>query len=289
MGNKIFDTILLRKIENFVSTFGEDSNSIFKLNEKLIHPAEYGKYRENALKDLLQVLTKFKVSDGFVITSNEKVSTQCDVVVYDNLDFPVLENNLAQFFSIESVISIGEVKSTLNKAQFKSALRKLAENKKLSENINGKPKLKVIYGDEYNSPISFLVCKNLKFELEKIDYDEIYKGIPKIYWHNLILIVDQGLSNYTFATKNFSESDKSEFVSNGGNINLVSFFPNKFYTYNNTTYECNTNFLKVDDQDQFKHIKMFITGFSQAILYKTIFQTQIVHYMNYEVQKLFQT
>lgn len=287
MSNKIFNTILLRKIENFVSTFVEDSKSIFYNNKKLIHPGEYGKYRENSTKDLLQVLTKYKVSDGFIITSNEKVSTQCDIVIYDNLDFPVLENNLAQFFSIESVISIGEVKSTLTKAKFKSALRKLAENKKLGENIKGKPRAKKIFGDEYNYPISFLVCKNLSFELNKIDYEEIYKGIPKIYWHNLILIVDQGLFNYHYDYKNLPEPKKTLFISDGGNIDSNIIFQNSLYTFDTQTYECETNFIKIDENDKLKHIKLFITGISQAILLKTIFQTEIIHYMEYEVPKLF--
>jgi hypothetical protein len=288
MGNKIFNTILLRKIENFVSTFVEDSKSIFYNNKKLIHPGEYGKYRENSIKDLLQVLTKYKVSDGFIITSNEKVSTQLDIVIYDNLDFPVLENNLAQFFSIESVISIGEVKSTLTKASFKTALRKLAKNKKLSENIIGEPKeRKIKYGDEYNYPISFLVCKNLSFEINKIDYEEIYKGISKKYWHNLILIVDQGLFNYHYDYKNLPEPIKSRFASNGGNLESHIIFPNSLYTFDKVTYDCETNFIEIDEKDKFKHIKMFITGISQATLYKTIFQTQIIHYMEYEVPKLF--
>jgi hypothetical protein len=126
MGNKIFETILNRKIENFVSTFVEDSRSIFfNENLQLFHPGEYGKYRENSIKDLLQVLTKYRVSDGFIITSKNNQSTQCDIVIYDNSDFPVLENNFTQFFSIESVIAIGEVKSTLNKRDFSLTLKKL--------------------------------------------------------------------------------------------------------------------------------------------------------------------
>jgi hypothetical protein len=286
MGNKIFNTILFRKIENFVSTFVEDSTSIFYNDKKLIHPGEFGKYRENSIKDLLQVLTKYKVSDGFIITSNGKISTQCDVVIYDNFDFPVLENNLAQFFSIESVKSIGEVKSTLSKNKFKKALRKLAENKKLAENIIGEP-TKITLGDEYNPPISFLVCKNLTFPLDTLNLEEIYEDIPKIYWHNLILVIEQGLFTYDYYYGNLSNHIKESFNSNGGNIEQNNFFPNSLCTLFGEKYECNMSFIEIDKNDKFKHIKLFITGFSQAILYKTTYQTEIIHYMEYPIPKLF--
>ena len=82
MPNKIFETILLRKIETLVSTFVEDSQSIFySENSKIFDPGEYGRYRENSVKDLLQQITKYKVSDGFIITATDKKSTQCDIIL----------------------------------------------------------------------------------------------------------------------------------------------------------------------------------------------------------------
>lgn len=280
MGNKVFDTILSRKIESFVSTFVEDSKSIFFNGKQLIHPGEFGRYRENSIKDLLQILTKYKVSDGFIITASDKISTQCDIVIYDNFDFPVLENNLTQFFSIESVISIGEVKSTLNKKDFKNALIKLAENKKLSEDIHGKAKVKT-NGDEYNHPISFLVCKNLNFDIFKIDFEEIYKDIPKIYWHNFILVVEQGLYTYEFNFQDLNETDKDLHIDLGFTSDISAFVEAPLFSYNKTIYECTSVFIKLEKIDKFKHIKFFITAFSQAITRKTIYQTQIIHYIGY--------
>jgi hypothetical protein len=280
MSNKIFETILQRKIETFVSTFVEDSKSIFFNGTQLIHPGEFGRYRENSIKDLLQTLTRLKVSDGFIITSKDNISTQCDIVIYDNTDFPVLENNLTQFFSIESVVSIGEVKSSLTKAKFRDALVKLAENKKLVEDIQSDRFIKK--PDEYNYPISFLICKDLKFSLNKIDFDEIYQDIPREYWHNQILIIDQGLFTYEFDFLNFSKELKEHLISKKFDIKSrrISETP---ITYMEGKMNCKPVFIKLNKEKKYNHIKRFIVTFSQGISRKIMFTTEILFYLeNYK-------
>ncbi len=37
---------------------------------------------------------QFKVSDGFILTPKDNVSTQCDIVVYDDTDVPLLSNGM---------------------------------------------------------------------------------------------------------------------------------------------------------------------------------------------------
>ncbi|MGD9678722.1 MAG: hypothetical protein AB7V16_10315 [Vulcanibacillus sp.] len=47
MSSEIYKTILNRKIDNFKSMFSRDSNSIFRdQTNKMIHPGEFGMYRE---------------------------------------------------------------------------------------------------------------------------------------------------------------------------------------------------------------------------------------------------
>ena len=46
MSNHIYKTLLQRQIDNFVDTYGQDSNILFKDKKgRLIHPGEYGMYR----------------------------------------------------------------------------------------------------------------------------------------------------------------------------------------------------------------------------------------------------
>lgn len=277
MGNKIFDTILKRKIEGFVSTFVDDSQSIFYNENQLFHPGEFGKYRENSTKDLLCLLSSYKISDGFIITSKDRKSSQCDIVIYDNTDLPLLENNLTQFFTIESVIAIGEVKSTLSHTKFKKALLELANNKMLSEDINGIIKHKK-FGQEYDVPISFLVCKNASFDIETLDFDKIYEGIDRKYWHNSILFVEQGIMNYNFEFKNFREPGRTKFINIGGNINSGANMECSMITYDKVQYECKPLFVKINVEKKYQHIMMFLAGLSQAMQYKTLYQTHILNY-----------
>lgn len=49
MSSQIYKTLLQRQIDNFIDTFGQDSNSLFKdMKGKLIHP---GDIEKSASKD----------------------------------------------------------------------------------------------------------------------------------------------------------------------------------------------------------------------------------------------
>lgn len=44
MASDIFRSLIEQKIDIFASTFGDNANKLFKSNNKLIHPLEYGMY-----------------------------------------------------------------------------------------------------------------------------------------------------------------------------------------------------------------------------------------------------
>lgn len=116
-----------------------------------------------------------EIGSGFIITSTGKVSTQCDLIIYDKNNSPLIENNNKQrFFPIECVVGIGEVKSDLNKKQFKDALLKLKNNKQLrneipeqscyifkhlkdNNNFNAK-------NNVFDEIITFLICNKFDFD-----------------------------------------------------------------------------------------------------------------------------
>ena len=79
MANSIFMNIYLQKLREFVNIFSNDSESIFKAHgDTLIHPGEFGKYREETTKNILKMLLKksYGIGDGFILTSKDTVSTQ---------------------------------------------------------------------------------------------------------------------------------------------------------------------------------------------------------------------
>lgn len=287
MANKIFETIFDRKIKNFASIFIDDSSSIFFDEEnKLIHPGEYGKYRENALKDLLRHITKHKVSDGFVITP-ENVSSQVDVVVYKNDETPILEKNYIDFFSIESVIAIGEVKSTLNKSDFTVALQKLARNKQLNEEKKGKCIKKEYKGSEHDELISFLVCKTTSFDISTFNFDEIYEGIENKYRHNFILDLEKGLICYQFNFTNLNEVDKDLFIKEGGNVEAISWYGYPNFTFNGNSYNTQSVIYNMIPEKQYDHIKLFLAQLASAINDKSLYSTEFVHYLGFPFSPIF--
>ena len=281
MSHKIFITILNRKIENFVSTFIEDSKSIFFDNTKLIHPGEYGRYRENSLKDLLSMITSYKIGEGFIITSKENTSTQCDVIIFDNSDTVILENNFTQIITIESVISIGEVKSTLNKTNLKKALRKLAENKKLQRDINFNFNEQCLQENYY--PITFLVCKDLSFDYKKIDFNEIYEGIKREFWHDSILMVDQGVFTNNFNFNNLIENDRKTYIDKGYNVNSNVDLPRTCNTIFKNYYASTPKLELIDNEKKYNHIKTFLAGLSAAISNKKSFKTPLLNYSDLDI------
>ncbi len=132
MASDILGNIIEQKVDVFASLFGNDANKLFKRENKLIHPLEYGMYRERCAKELLELVCNrnIAISDGFLISSENNVSTQCDIIMYQKNTMPVIDNGITNFFPVEIVKCIGEVKSTLSKSDLKKALGKMANNKK---------------------------------------------------------------------------------------------------------------------------------------------------------------
>lgn len=210
MANNIFEALLLEKINIFKTLFTDVSNSIFyDESGKLIHPGEYGMYKETACKEFLKFVipNRLDISQGFLINSHNEHSHQCDIVIYDSKVTPIIESGERQrFFPVETVVAVGEVKSTLTKTQFTEAINKLSKVKHMREKINNPTIIKRDHWGKYdpiNYPydqiFTFLVCNKLDFNIGNIasDINSIYQdSIPYRYRHNLILSIEDGLLLY---------------------------------------------------------------------------------------------
>ena len=179
---------------------------------------------------------RLEIGDGFIFTSSGKVSTQCDIIIYDKNNCPLIENNNKQrFFPIECVVAIGEVKSNLTKSELKDALLKLQNNKKLRSEISFNNPYVFCDGEQttfnpVENPkdqiISFLICNRIN----KCDFHELVNEMDKIYncdrnyylRHNLILSVTDGTIMY----KEVKDGKKFSFYPIiNGNKKLNSFLP----------------------------------------------------------------
>ena len=132
--NRIYVSLVEAQLRAFVADFVDTARDVFfdPNQGKLIHPGEFGSFREGLVRELLArfLPESYGVSQGFVLAPNGDISTQCDVVVYSRLHAPIIHTSEQQrFFPVESVLAIGEVKSTLNCSQLQTACSKLARVK----------------------------------------------------------------------------------------------------------------------------------------------------------------
>lgn len=213
----VFEELLIENIEIFKNSFLNISKNVFydKQNNKYTHPGEYGIYREAICKRFLRFFlpNKFDIHNGFLINSYNDRSTQCDVIIYDRNSTPFIQAaDFQRFFPVETVVAVGEIKSTLSKSDFKDTLNKLAAIKKLRSKSGSQNYIfrdtedGRIYPDTYSPDVfekdnllSFLICQKLDFDLSNISneingyYDADIENFNR---HNLILSIEDGVLVY---------------------------------------------------------------------------------------------
>lgn len=292
MASTRFQQIFDRQITQFVGIYSEDSTAIFKDEKnKLIHPGEYGRYREESCKELLRLLLgkEVSVSDGFVITSDDQISTQCDIIVYNSSVSPLIADGIAKMFPAEEVRLIGEIKSTLSRQGFVDALRKLAENKK--KIIDGRTGDRICqHGKEaetYNTVASFLICNKLDFSFDKLTYEEIYSGIDRKYWHNSILSVEDATLSYILRFSAFPEEIREEFIKKKINMDIVASWQYPIYTYEDKWFPMEQNHVHISEEDKFKHIKRFFVDLAVCSKDVWTYSYDPVIYLGMEIKSIY--
>lgn len=214
--NDIFDKLVKSKIEQFENDYVNLSRQIFVNSAgELIHPGEFGTYREKIIKDFLAPFlpTRLAIGSGFIITAKNNISTQCDIIIYDKEYTPVIENSEQRFFPVECVVGVIEVKSKLTKTTLKDALIKLAAIKNLRNDIGTNLYIFKDYAGntEFNAKekvrdqmATFLICESIDIDIEKeMDtlFSSIYSDTDKSLFHNMILSLDRCCYLYHDGTK----------------------------------------------------------------------------------------
>lgn len=207
MSNKILTSIVKEVFTNLVSGF-DTSAEIFKSEKGLLHPGEFGDYREKLVIKALKLLlpNRLRIGSGFIITNTGDISTQCDIVIYDANFMPNIKNNQEiKFFPVEAVVAVGEIKSDIHsKQELNDYLLKLAKIKELREKTNDhEVGFRSTFKGEYdpiNNPFdqlfTFLICNrfvDLKPTSQGILYNEAI--LPR-HRHNLVLSLNDGLFSY---------------------------------------------------------------------------------------------
>lgn len=184
--NKRYLQIFKIKVDNFITELDSAKNLYEDLTKrnKLIHSGEYGMYKEKAFRELIEFIVpyRYKITDGFIINSDDETSTQCDIILFDKLHTPLIElGNRFQFIPVESVVAIGEVKSTLTKVEFIETAIKLSKNKQIcrpsKEYFKFNPNLKL----ELFAPFSFIICDDITGINDAYTFKDLIKDLAKRY------------------------------------------------------------------------------------------------------------
>jgi hypothetical protein len=236
MPSKIYQNLFNEKAENFKAAFIDYSRAYFAesdTSKKLFHSGEFGIYREKICREFFRffIPQRLEIGSGFVIDSFGNHSFQCDIVVYDKENSPILQSDtLASFFPIESVVAVGEIKSTLSKKKLSEALIKLKQIKEMREKCGdvgfiyqppermGRdqlPQSKFGNYPEFNPRIlpsdqiiTFVLAETFEFEFPPVSdsplgliaelYGEEINAHPSLF-HNLVLSLNNGALAFQIA------------------------------------------------------------------------------------------
>jgi len=268
MASSIFQTLVQRQIETFVQTFADDSSKLFRNQEnKLFHPGEYGMYKEACLRNLLSTILSRKeaVSDGFIITSRDNHSTQCDILIHNASTMPLIDAGVAKFFPVEDVYAIGEVKSNLGKSDAVKALRKLSKNKMLvDDRINKKYSTNFLHEDTIST---FLVCNKFEFDIIILNFEEIYKDIKRKYWHNFILSLEDGLFFYKIVSEKMPAKLQMRFRDAGMATQYDFQYPEFMFRSKEGTlhYDAELSACLPEQDKKYNHILKFLAALKDTV------------------------
>lgn len=188
------------KFSDRVEHIEESLLARFREAEAIQHRGDRGESRELLLRDFLakHLPRRYGVTKGEVVTKSGDQSHSADVIVYDAMNCPVLYSGATTVLPIEGVYGIIEVKSTMSKAEFVDASKKIASFKRLAPRD-----LSVIRTREYvtvhrpSRPFGIAFGYSLgdnSLESLSSNFDERHREIHDVnYFVNLLAVLGAGV------------------------------------------------------------------------------------------------
>jgi|GEM_PF-1830688 len=169
-----------------------------------IHPGENGRNKEDLLASFLRsyLPKRYSLGTGFIFDVTGANSNQNDIIIYDSFWSSILfPNDVSQFYPIESVYGVVEVKSILNEKELKTSLSKAAKIKKMP--LNG---LSRVTGLNYlKEPLySIFAYDSIGLKTIKDYLVQEYKNTPLNERVDFIVVINKGI----FFTGNYFEVAK---------------------------------------------------------------------------------
>lgn len=212
--------------QEYIRLLGEELILEFSKAGMTTHPHAVGGGRESSARTKLKNILPagIGVGSGFVIDSYGNTSQQCDIILYEEnfaMKFTINDDQANTYYNCESVIAVGEIKSTAKLSEVKDAIDKLSKVKQLKRhNDNGHDYRKYLLAAticdsldditiEYNSGdntfkqiFTFLLCQKLDTKTNSI-IDYMKKSCNKeCEYINKILSTDGAYISFLDISKN---------------------------------------------------------------------------------------
>lgn len=116
----------------------EFQSQLRRINSFVKHPGAIGASHEGILRRFLQkyIPKRWAVGEGFVIGEGGRISSQCDIIIWSQIDFaPYYQDGDLVIVPADAVKAVIEIKTTLDQTNLASALRNLRSIHEISENI----------------------------------------------------------------------------------------------------------------------------------------------------------
>ena len=179
------------------------------LRERLVaHPGELGAGREEIIREFLRAYLpkRFEVSAGFAFDCHGHVSQQLDVIIANTLVCPRFETaGGTRFYPCESVLAVGQVKSSVTSVdELQAALGNLESAKALDRSAGGKA-MDTGTGEEIDHRRNYLhqIFTFLFVSGEALAKETVHEELVSYVmshdahvWPNVIFALDKYLATY---------------------------------------------------------------------------------------------
>lgn len=144
--------------------------AIDQIHRSIPHSGEMGALIEQQFRSHLEEILpeSIGVSHGFVVDSNDEISRQMDIILYDKLNTPrIFASDGAQMFPVEATYACGEIKTYLNSSKLEDSFEKCSSYKNLCrkayiEQSTPTPTGYTLFGKKYCHWQSIFFCIAVK-------------------------------------------------------------------------------------------------------------------------------
>jgi hypothetical protein len=174
--NKVFEGIGKQMLIDFA-----------QIQSQIKHAGEIGNERELGLANFLKAYlpAKYTLVDGEIVDTFGQTSRQCDLIIYDQLNCPLLfAGRDYKILPIEPVLAMIEVKSRLSIAELRDASKKIKSVKVLNRENGPVAGIVFAYSSVWKTDPMGNIAQKLKI---------INKSLEPQYYIDLICVLDAGV------------------------------------------------------------------------------------------------